>query len=421
MKLIVTSSTFPAHERDHAPSFVLDQVRALYELDETLEIHVLIPHNSYLDETIDNVVKKSTHTEIRYHYALPHSLEKLTGRGILPALKENPLRYVLIPGLLLAQYFALKRLIRQVKPDAVYAHWFMPQGIIAYFACKPSGIPLLFTTHASDVSVLKKVPGAKKLIAKVLAYTPEFTAVSKRTATKLTSFFTDAEWRDRFAQKLSIIPMGVDLQHSTLPPKTASALLSEAGVKNDRKMILAIGRLSHKKGFKYLIEGYAKLDKSVKDSYQLVIGGDGQLMDELRQAARTNGVEGDVVFPGYVSGDLKHALLESADIFVLPSIIDDQGDSEGLPVALMEALSYGKMVIATTVSGAEEVLTQNAGTLIEQKSPEAIAKAITKLTALPASKVTDLRTNAKQLAEQFDWHEVARKHMELIKRIAIKD
>ena len=87
MKIIVTTSTFPAHENDVVPRFVYDQLLSLKSLDKNLEIYVLIPHHSYADPELD-IVQKNTHTEVRYHYFVPHSFESLTGRGRLPALKR---------------------------------------------------------------------------------------------------------------------------------------------------------------------------------------------------------------------------------------------------------------------------------------------------------------------------------------------
>ena len=102
MRIVVSTSSFPAHPEDHVPTFVLDQVNALSRISESLTIHVLIPHNSY-NAPMPDLIELGTHAEVRYHYFLPHSVEKLSGRGILPALRENPLRYLLIPFFLLAQ------------------------------------------------------------------------------------------------------------------------------------------------------------------------------------------------------------------------------------------------------------------------------------------------------------------------------
>ena len=154
MKILINTTTFPNSTDSPVPAFVLDQIKAMHALDNSLEIDVLLPHHSYENPLADTRIR-SSHREIRYHYFWPRRFEKLTGRGILPALKENPFRMILIPFHLFFQYRALKALCRENRPDVVYAHWFMSPALISYFACKPFKIPLIFTTHASDVSVLK--------------------------------------------------------------------------------------------------------------------------------------------------------------------------------------------------------------------------------------------------------------------------
>ncbi len=417
MKILVTTSTFPVSETDHAPAFVRDQVIAMKNADASLDITVLIPHNSYSDNP-PNTVTKPSHVEQRYHYAWPHSLEKLTGRGILPALKQNPLRYLLVPCLLFGQYRALSQQITRDKPDILYAHWFMPQGILAARAAAKHNIPFVFTTHASDVSVLHKLPFGlgKKIVHSGCKQATQITAVSERTAAKLASFYSDQQWKHDITPKLSIIPMGTDVQPVSLPKKQVVSLLEGMQVPLDKKLIVSMSRLSSKKGLTYLIDAFAKIPKNIQDDYQLVIAGDGQLMQDLQQQATSQGVDDKTTFAGYVSGESKQALLQAMDIFTLPSIIDEQGDSEGLPVTLMEALSHKKLVIASNVSGAEEVLTEDSGILINQKSSSELATGLTKLAKLTGDKASSMRNSAHKLAASFDWNTVAKQHITLLKK-----
>ena len=412
MNILINTTTFPNSADSPVPAFVLEQIKSMYALNENLNINVLIPHHAY-EKPLPNTRQHSTHQEIRYHYFWPRNFQKLTGRGILPALKENPLRAALIPFHLFFQYRALRTFCRQNRPDVVYAHWFMSPAIISYFVCKPLNIPLVFTTHASDVSVLKKIPFSKNLIAKVLNYCSAYTAVSQRTKAKLTGFFSKEEWSQHFESKLSVIPMGTHLNHKG-PDNCFSELRQTIGLAASQNYILAMGRLAEKKGFKDLITAYGKLTKKEQSKYHLVIAGEGQLKQELKSQAQSLTHNGKIIFPGYVSGDLKMALLSNCDVFVMPSIIDSKGDSEGLPVTLMEALSEKRIVIATNVSGAEEVLTSQSGYLIEQKSPRQISHALTHIFRLPPDTKGELQSKAGELASKFDWPIIAEKHLDLL-------
>lgn len=412
MKILINTTTFPNNADSPVPAFVLDQIKAMHAINTELDIDVLLPHHAYEKPLPDTRIRK-THREIRYHYFWPRSFEKLTGRGILPALKENPFRAALIPFHLYFQYRALKALCRRNRPDVVYAHWFMSPAIISYFACKPFDIPLIFTTHASDVSVLKKVPFSKNLIRKVLNYCSAYTAVSHRTKSRLTDFFSEDEWFENFEDKLSIIPMGTHLNGNWQEDSYAQ-LRQSIGLAPSQNYVLAMGRLAEKKGFTDLITAYGQLTGKEQSKYHLVIAGEGQLKQTLESQAKTLNHQGKIVFPGYVSGDLKAALLSGCDVFVMPSIIDSKGDSEGLPVTLMEALSQKRIVVATNVSGAEEVLTSETGYLVEQKSPTQISHALSQIFNLSPGAKKKIQSKAGELALKFDWPVIAQKHLNLL-------
>ncbi len=385
--------------------------------DPSLDVYVLVPHNTY-DGSLPSLIRREGFTEVRYHYFWPHKLETLTGRGILPALREKPARYLLIPFFLLAQRRALALLCREIHPRLIYAHWFMPQAVIAYSVSRRSGIPFVFTTHASDVSVLRSIPLAKRLIRSVLRHASAFTAVSNQTARKLIDFFDEKEWEERFAHKLTILPMGTGMGADRLPDHTVREALHGCGIDASRRIILALGRLVEKKGFNVLIDAYSTLAEDIRREIQLVIAGDGQLMGQLADQVMGLKLSGDVTFTGHVTGESKQALFQASELFVLPSVIDSMGDSEGLPVALMEALAFGKMIVATDVSGAQEILDGRCGTIVPERDTAAIATAIIRYVNAEPAVVAREAEEAKRLAADFDWPAISRKYLDLLQSAA---
>ena len=417
MKIVVSTTTFPARPDDPVPAFVLEQISGLLAEDPSLEVYVLVPHSSY-DGPLPSRTYRDGFTEVRYHYFWPRKLESLTGRGILPALRENPARYLLIPFFLLAQRRALASLCREIHPHLIYAHWFTPQAILAYSVSRRFGIPFVFTTHASDVAVLRSLPLAKRVIRRVLQHASAYTAVSNQTARKLLDFFDETEWRESFAHKLTILPMGTSSEMGMLDDHAIRRALAECGVDGSRRIILALGRLVEKKGFDVLIEAYSMLSNDVRRELQLVIAGDGQLMGQLADQAAHLELSGDITFTGYVGGESKHALLQASELFVLPSIIDSMGDSEGLPVTLMEALAFGKVVIATDVSGAQEILDGRCGAIVPEKDPIAIAEAIIRYVNAERDVIACEAAEARRLAADFDWATISRKYLSLLRSAA---
>ena len=155
--LLVVASTFPAGPDDSVPRFVYDQVLALKAIRPNWRITVLAPHDAR-SSTADRT-EHAEFTEVRFHYLRPRRWESLAGRGIMPAIRQNPFQLLAVPGLLWGEYRALKRLVARDRPDLVYAHWFTPQAITAAPVGRRAGLPFVFTTHASDVAGWGRVGG----------------------------------------------------------------------------------------------------------------------------------------------------------------------------------------------------------------------------------------------------------------------
>lgn len=123
--------------------------------------------------------------------------------------------------------------------------------------------------------------------------------------------------------------------------------------KNGHINLLYLGLIDHNKGIFDLLNVLVENKSSLTGKVKLFIGGNGQV-DRLQEVIEADRLDGLVEFKGWVAGTEKHQLLQAADVFVLPSYY------EGIPMAILEAMSYGKPVIATTVGGIPE-LVQPAG------------------------------------------------------------
>ncbi len=413
VKILIATSTFPVSAQDQVPGFVLDQANALKHVEPSLELLVHAPHNAYSNSAAEDENHSACRVQ-RYHYFWPYSWERLAGRGILPALKQNRLLYLQIPFFVFFQFLSLLAMTRRQRPDLLYAHWFTPQAITTALVAKITGIPFVFTTHASDVAVLNNVPFSSRLVRQVCRKASAYIAVSDRTAEKLTRFFNGARDQQALLSKLSLIPMGVTTEPPAVAADTRNAVMARYGILADRPSLLFIGRLAEKKGVKYLIQAVASLPTDLRNSFQLIIAGDGQLKSQLQKltANLTN-----VTYTGYVTGEDKWTLIDIASFTCFPSIIDDAGDSEGFPVAIMECLAAGKIVLASDVTGAEAVLAENtAGIVFPQKDANALAAAIQSTLEMGNSERQQLESNARRLAQEFDWETIARRHLNLFSR-----
>ena len=400
MRIAIVASTFPASAEDGVPAFVRDQVVAFSALDASLQIDVLAPHDRR-SRTVDRT-EHEAFTEHRFHYAWPRSIEVLAGRGIMPSLEANRLLYPLILPLFVCEFLALLRLVRETRPDVIYAHWFTPQAIVTCWVGALTKTPFVFTTHASDVSVWHKVPWlGRRLVRSHARRARRFTAVSRRSMDKLASFFTADEWTN-LADRAALIPMGVD----------ATATTSAAG---DPHRVLFIGRLVEKKGVEFLLQAVARL-RSTHPDVRLTIAGDGPLRADLERRAADLGLDaGFVTFTGYVTGEAKVRTLAEHGVYVVPSIITDSGDAEGLPVSLMEGLAAGKTCVATAESGADDILTDTVdGFVVPQRDVIALHDALRVAVGMSDHARSALGEAARGTAAQFAWPSVARRHLDFL-------
>jgi len=150
-----------------------------------------------------------------------------------------------------------------------------------------------------------------------------------------------------------------------------STLREELGLSADDQVILAVGNLYPVKGHLYLVDALALL-RDRHPRAHVVIAGRGELADALVERARTQGVADRVRLLG-LRGDIAN-LLAGADIFALPSL------SEGLPLALLEAMLAGRAIVASDVGEVRAVLAHGeAGMLVPPRDTRALAAALDRL------------------------------------------
>jgi glycosyltransferase involved in cell wall biosynthesis len=369
------------------------QVRWLTRAVPGLSAFVLAPHDagSATRETWDGVAIR------RFRYFFPAVLQRLAYPAIWPNLRRWPALALQVPFLLLAEFLATVRWTRRERFDVIYSHWFMPQGVACGIASILTQTPHVFTTHSSDVAVMRRLPFLGPWLVRMLVRRARaITAVSTRSRDIIAGFFPRAEW-ERLSARVAVIPMGVELREwRDLPPGSPTQLLF-------------VGRLAEKKGVQYLLRAMTMEPLRAVDA-RLVIAGDGPQEGELRARVAASGLEGRVRFAGHVSGQEKHEVFACAGIVVIPSIVTDAGDAEGVPVVLLEALAAGRICVATDASGAPDIVRDGDAIIVPQKDPAALAVAIARAMRMPDNERQAMSDRARRAAAPYDWDAVARAH-----------
>jgi glycosyltransferase involved in cell wall biosynthesis len=166
-------------------------------------------------------------------------------------------------------------------------------------------------------------------------------------------------------------------------------------IKKGKKLnLIYVGRLSKEKGVRYLIEAFNKI---YNDQLRLLIVGDGKEREKLEKLAGEK-----IEFLGYRRET--YSLLNSSDIFILPSL------TEGCSISILEAMSLGKPIIATNVGGTPELIQDGKnGLLISSKDIIALKEAIEKL--VKDKKLRDkFGKNNKNKIKEFDIKKVIKKY-----------
>jgi glycosyltransferase involved in cell wall biosynthesis len=176
-------------------------------------------------------------------------------------------------------------------------------------------------------------------------------------------------------------------------------------VEPDRTLrILCVGTLQEKKGHRFLIDALVRLrDDGVP--FRCLIVGSGPLEDELVARVAGAGLGGSVAFRPYLVHGEVLSLYAVHDVVVLPAVVTETGDRDGLPAVLIEAGAAGCALVATPVSGIPELIVDGeSGLLVPERDGEALAKALSRLAAEPELRIA-LGLGARRIVEErFDLH-----------------
>lgn len=216
-------------------------------------------------------------------------------------------------------------------------------------------VPVIFHLHGSEMKAFyERQPSVlKKAISRQLQSVDAVVVLSNA-------------WRDFVisiapASSVHVVPNYVAVPDSSAEKKDSSTF-----------NVLFLGLLGDRKGIFDLIEAIGKVASSRK-GVKLFVGGNGEI-DRVRSEVNRLGLDGCVELLGWISGSQKDSLLAKADVFVLPSY------NEGLPISILEAMSWGVPVISTTVGGIPELVREGCdGFLI---SPGDVSSLATRLEML---------------------------------------
>lgn len=324
----------------------------------------------------------------RFRYA-PARLEMLTHDQTAPdRIREHPAYLALVPSYVAAGALATARLARSGRFDVVHAFWPLPHGLFGLAAKAAAGTPLISTFFGVELTWLEAdLPLLRPLLRRIVRGSDAVTAISSYTATKLTDAVPGV--------RPAVIPFGAATE-----PHPVEDTPREA---DDGFELLFVGRLVERKGVRVLLEALARLPEDVT----LRVVGDGPERKALEAGARRLDLGGRVSFHGYVVREALERRFASCNAFVLPAVVDSKGDTEGLGVVLLEAMSYGKPVIASRAGGIVDIVRDREnGLLVPPGDAAALAEAIRGLRDDPARAAALGSQGRKDVERDFSWEAI---------------
>jgi glycosyltransferase involved in cell wall biosynthesis len=266
------------------------------------------------------------------------------------------------------------------KVEHIHAHWASTTATMAMIASKVSGVPWSFTAHRGDI--------VADNMLKTKVREASFVRVIAQSSLRL----IERVAHEAGTGKTTIIHMGVPVPDNVRSEQVAQGSAT----------VLCPAHLWPVKGHAYLLQAIATLKERGVDLV-LHLAGNGGLRPELEKQAAALGVSDRVRFLGRVSHDEIVARYRDGQVgaVVLPSVDLGGGLHEGIPVALIEAMSYGVPVVSTTTGGIPELLGGGAGVLVPPADSVALADAVARVIQDPSLRARLSQSGRNRVIEQF--------------------
>lgn len=391
MKLVCFSTLFPSSARPGHGIFVETRLRELLKLGG-IEAKVVAP--------VPWFPSKHPRFGSYARMAATPLREQRNGLDVL-----HP-RYFLPPkvGMHMAPWSLFqgaKRSLTQLRDegfdfDLIDAHYFYPDGVAAVELGRYFNRPVTVTARGSDLNFITQFAGPRRRMQQAAAKADASIGVCNALVDVLRDWSIPSS-------RLHVFRNGVDLERfRPIPQQEARTALGLQG----SPLLLSVGRLVELKGHHIAIEALSLL-RAQHPQARLVLLGEGEEREPLRQLADRLGLADAVLFAGAQPNDKLLQWYSAADLFLLCS------SREGWANVLLEAMACGTPVLATATGGTPEVLTDpRVGTLVPEREAGAFARAALALLAQGVD-----REQVRAYASSFGWRETSEAQHRLFTRL----
>ena len=348
VRILVVSTAFPRDADDPTVKWLAETIRRLRARGYAIEVFTSA-YKGGGNTTLDGI---PIH-RFRYFF---RRWENLTHEESAPDRMRRSLFYTILPAFyLLFGSVAIWRLQRREQYDIVHVHWPLPHALFGWVArAARRRTRIIMQFYSIELRwVNERIAILRGFLRRAIRTADRVVAISTSTAREVTALAG--------AIPVEVIPYAVEM-----PAHPAV---------RDPATILYVGRLVERKGVAYLIDAMALLPQA-----KVVLIGDGPEREALEARANERGVTDRVSFRGWVTPEELDRAYATATAFALPAVVDKRGDTEGLGMVLMEAMSYRVPVVTTALGGITDIVDDGkTGVIVPPNDATALAAALRRL------------------------------------------
>ena len=379
MKALFLAHAYPRTVGDPVGSFILRLAVALRE--QGVGVVVVAPSAPGLAATdeIEGIPVE------RYRYASA-SAETLAYTGTMSAqVRGSWVGRAALAALLAAGSARALTAARRHRVNLVHGHWWFPGGLMGAGVSRLLGLPLITTSHGSDLRLARQVPRATVLLRATVRRSASFTTVSRWLATELESLVPGSS--------------------PVVAPMPIAPGLFEPAAERARDRLLFVGKLSEQKGLHHLLEALARM--RARPSLEVV--GAGRVDDvHLRSMARELGLDDRITWRPLLPQAELAVLYREATALVIPAV------EEGLGLTAVEALLSETPVVAFASGGVTDaVVHEETGLLVRPGDAAALAAALDDLMTRPDRGAALGRAGRRRVLNTFSMEAVGKRYAEL--------
>lgn len=368
MKLLLLNYEYPplGGGAGRAMQSIASQLTAMEHEVDILTSNITFAYN----DTVDNGIRV---------FAVP-SLRK----GIHDCGFRGAFTYVFFA------YFKMLKLFRYKKYDIVHYYFSLPTAFLSLLPGKHRRVPYIISLRGSDVPNYdiynKKLELLHKLCLPLtkLIWNRAQAVIAVTTSLKRTALLTCPH------QAIDVIPNGLDTNVFVPMPDAK---------RNDNKFrLITVSRLIERKGIQHILNALSEIND---ESIRLMIIGEGNFEDELRNICDKHGLNNVVTFMGFRRRNTIPAYFAQSDVFILPSLAEAFGN------VIAEAMACGLPIIGANEGGIPDLVGEENGILVEPGNVEQIKSAIIAMKINEEMRIRMGKANTVKIEQKYKWEKVA--------------